>query len=272
MLTDLDRIEIEATGADPVRLARAIHRQLPDMQSSVPVHDIARALDIEEIREERLSSIEGCLLTDRRKSFGAILVNAASNTHRRRYTVAHELGHFLNERHRPITSTGFVCTTQDMGHPLRRGAHLRQEQEANAFAIELLAPEKLIQSYLRDPADLEAALRMSDRFKISREAAARRYVALHEECLAVVFSKDDRVRYVEKGDRFPRITVWVGDPLSPFGQAGSCGSDCTDLIEVSAGLWLANPDGKVVFAQRLQQAQGFAVTLLLVESEEDDGE
>ena len=110
MAISLDRIAVEEAGANPVRLARAIHKQLPDLAGAVPVHEIARALDIEEIREERLTSFEGCLLTDRRKSYGAILVNAANSLRRRRYTVGHELCHFLNERHIPTTEDGFRCT------------------------------------------------------------------------------------------------------------------------------------------------------------------
>src|SRR3546814_5487495 len=96
-----DLIEIESAGADPARLAAAIIKQLPNISGAVPVYDIARALDIEEIREERLTSFEACLLTDRHKSHGSILVNAASSPRRRRYSVGHELGHFLNERHVP---------------------------------------------------------------------------------------------------------------------------------------------------------------------------
>ncbi len=185
--------------------------QLPDITSALPVHEIARALDIEEIREEHLTSLEGCLLTDRQKSYGSILVNAASGPRRRRYTVAHELGHFLNERHVPTSEDGFRCTREDMTHPDRTGQHLRQEGEANSFAIELLAPGKLIRSHLARAADLEHALAISVAQDISREAAVRRYVALHDECLAIAFSVQGRIRYVEKGNDFPHLAVWTSD-------------------------------------------------------------
>ena len=158
MALELGRVEIEAVGADPVRLAAAVVAQLGSVAGALPVHEIARALDIEEIREAQLTSLEGCLLTDRQKSYGWILVNGASSPRRRRYTVAHELGHFLNERHVPTSEGGFRCTREDMTHPARRGRHLWQEREANSFAIELLAPGKLIRSRLSGAADLEHAL------------------------------------------------------------------------------------------------------------------
>ena len=126
MALELDRIAVEAVGADPIRLAAAIVMQLGDITGALPVREIARALDIEEIREQHLTSLEGCLLTDRQKSYGAILVNAASSRRRRRYTVAHELGHFLNERHVPTSEGGFRCTREDMTHPDRTGQHLRR--------------------------------------------------------------------------------------------------------------------------------------------------
>jgi hypothetical protein len=270
MVVNLDRVTVEESGADPVRLARAIHQQLPGLTGAVPVHDIAFALDIEEIREERLTSLEGCLLTDRNKSYGSILVNGASSRRRRRYTVGHELGHFLNERHVPTTDEGFQCTKEDMGHPKRSGRYLRQEQEANTFSIELLAPERFIRSRLRHPADLEHALAIADDQEISREAAVRRYVALHDECLAVVFSAGDQVRYIEKGEGFPGTAIWANDALPPLPPIPRDGSDLTTLDEVSPLPWLSWTDGVTLFAQSLYQADGYGMTLLLVERVECD--
>lgn len=270
MAPDLDRIEIEAAGSDPVRLARAIHRQMPDHEGAVPVHEIARALDIDEIREQPLSSFEGCLITDRDKSRGAILVNASSNRQRRRYSIAHELGHFLNERHAATEPGGFRCTTGDMAYPAGSGRHLRQEREANSFAIELLAPERLLRKRLNRSADIEHVLAIANEMEISREAAARRYVALHGERLAVLFSAGDRVRYVEKGNAFPGTTVWANDVLPPLPPCPRDGTDLTNLDEVSAPVWLSRPNGGGLFLQTLYQTDGYAMTLLVLDADEED--
>jgi hypothetical protein len=272
MAIELDRIEIESAGADPARLAAAIIKQLPDLTGPVPIYDIARALDIDEIREERLNSFEACLLTDRHKSHGSILVNAASSPRRRRYSVGHELGHFLNERHVPTSDDGFRCTKDDMAHPRRAGQHLRQEAEANTFAIELLAPEKLIRPRLKRAADLEHALAIADRQDISREAAVRRYVALHDECLAVVFTANGRVRYIEKSKEFPHTCVWTGDAVPVLPRRPRDGSGLTTLDEVSAALWLSRPDSATLFAQTLYQVDGHAMMLLMTEREEHEND
>jgi hypothetical protein len=269
MALELDRIAIESVGADPARLAAAIIKQMPDLTGAIPVHDVARALDINEVREESLTSFEGCLLTDQHKSYGSILVNAASGSRRRRYTIAHELGHFLNELHRPTAQDGFRCTKEDMACPLRQGLHLRQEAEANTFAIELLAPAKLIQKQLSRPADLEHVLAIADNQKISRAAAARRYVDLHDECLAMVFSVSGRVRYIEKGEGFPATRIWTRDPVPTLVPRPSDGSELTTLDEVSAAAWLSWPDGVTLFAQTLHQVDGYATTLLVAERDGD---
>lgn len=270
MALDLDRIEIESVGGDPVRLARAIHRQMPDHEGAVPVHDIAHALDIEEIRERPLNSFEGCLITDRDKSRGAILVNASSGRRRRRYSVAHELCHFLSEKHEPTEPEGFRCTSDDMAYPARSGQHLKQEREANSFAIELLAPERLIRHRLRRPADLEHVLAIATDLDISREAAARRYAALHDERLAVVFSAGERVRYVEKGNGFPATAVWANDKLPPLPRKPRDDTDLTTLDEVSAHHWLSRPNNVSLYLQTLYQAKGYGMTLLVLEAGEDD--
>lgn len=268
----LDRIAIEEVGANPERLAAAIISQLPDLAGAVPVYDIARALDIEEIREERLTSFEGCLLTDQHKSQGSILVNASSNPRRRRYTVGHELGHFLNSRHRPTAQDGFRCTQRDMVDPKGDERHLRQEREANVFAIELLAPRSLLAPRLSRPADLEHVLAISDERDISREAAARRYVSLHHECLAVAFSREGKIRYIEKGKEFPSTRVWIGDPVPQLPGSPPDEDHVTSLDEASAGVWLANPNTRTLFAQTLFQRDDFAITMLLAELQEHDDE
>ncbi len=265
----LDRVKVEEVGANPARLAQAILTQLPDLRGAVPVYEIARALDIDEIREERTSSFEGCLLTDRNKSRGAILVNAASGLRRRRFSVGHELGHFLNERHVSVEGAEFSCTRQDMTNPAGGAQHRRQEQEANSFAIELLAPRYLIQACLNRPADLEHVLAIADDLQISREAAARRYVELHDECIAMVFSKGDRIRYVVKGEEFPATTVWANDAVPHLASPAAGGSGLTTLHDANPDEWLRQPGDEALYAQTLYQANDHAMTLLLAERDDE---
>lgn len=100
---------IEEVGANPERLADAIHVQLGERPGPVPVAEIAKALDIVEIRAEPLSNIEGALVTTPERDIGSILVNQHSSRRRRRFTIGHELLHFLNAWHQPT-----LCNQADM--------------------------------------------------------------------------------------------------------------------------------------------------------------
>ena len=93
----LNRMEVEEVGINPERLAGAIHKQLGLTRGSAPVFAIARVLDIDEIREEDLTSFEGALVTTPQRRIGSIVNNKHSLIERRRFTPSHELGHFLNQ-------------------------------------------------------------------------------------------------------------------------------------------------------------------------------
>jgi Zn-dependent peptidase ImmA (M78 family) len=183
----LDRMAIEEVGPNPERLAAAIHDQLQHKSGEVPIEAIATALDIIEIRKARLQSFEGALLAPDDRNVGAILLNSESSPVRRRFTLAYELGHFLNSWHGlQNLSRGFACSRMDIAIPWRKPSssasrHAVQEAEANRFAIDLLAPRWLMRPYLRGIPDLAAVLRLSKELGLSREAGGRRYVELHEQ-------------------------------------------------------------------------------------------
>ena len=164
------------------RLAAAIRLHLGHASGPVPVYEIAEALDIVEIREAPMRGLEGALVTTPDRNVGSIVVNSRSHPLRRRFTLAHELGHFLNPWHRPSDSSGgFSCSRADMGVGWKRRSaaisrHTTQEIEANRFAIELLAPPDLMRPYLRGIPDLAKVLSLARALDLSREACARRYV------------------------------------------------------------------------------------------------
>ena len=76
-------------------------------------------------------------------------------------------------------------------------------------------PRQQVKQFLRGKAgaDIEHIHAMADRFHVSREAAARRYVPHMEESIAIIFSKDKQIRYIRKDDDFPYLSVWNRDPL-----------------------------------------------------------
>ena len=174
MQLQLDRMSLDDVGSNPVKLAGAIHDQLGQTTGPVDVRSIALALDIVEVRAEAIRNFEGALITTPERSEGAILVNINSSHHRRRFTIAHELLHFLSPWHQPKSPDGFQCTRQDMSiiNSSERNRHIRQEAEANEFAIELLAPRGRLTRYLAGEPDLDRVLEMNTDLVISKHAAS----------------------------------------------------------------------------------------------------
>ena len=209
------------------------------------------------------------LITDANKSRGLIGVRSGARPTRRRYSIAHELGHFLSESHRPTVDGGFACSKEDLSNPFGATRHVRQEREANLVAIEVLTPRDQLAPILKPAADIERAMRIARRFEVSGEAALRRYVDLHSETLAVAFSKDGRLRYLHRKDGFPWIRLEKSDPIGETPSPPRDGERITSMDEVDAETWIDNGVGHRLFAQTLSQAGGFATTLLLCELRED---
>jgi hypothetical protein len=267
----LDRMVIEEAGPDPAAIAAAVHRQLGPPVGAVPVHTIALALDIVEIREKPLHSIEGALVMPDNRKIGSIAVNLASNPRRRRFTIAHELGHFLSIHHRPAGAGGFTCTSSDLRGSLLASEmtrHARQEVEANRFAIELLAPVEAFAAVAEDIPDLQHVLDLAARLDLSREACARRYVELQHWPCAVVFTKDGAVDYASCNALFPAAPPGRGVRL-PLPDWHAQNEGLGPLLEVKPSDWLARGSAQQLGAQTLQQMNGRATTLLVAEPAEE---
>jgi len=264
----LDRMRVEDVGLNPQRLAEAIHEQLARDSGPVPVRDVALALDIEEIREKPLTSLEAALVTTPERNCGRILLNSNSSRQRRRFSLGHELLHFLNPCHEQTAPDGFQCSRSDMRvSSATQNRHLRQEAEANAFAIELLTPRSRLKPMLRSSPDLENVLKIADEFDISKEAAARRYVQRHEDSIAVVFTKEGRFTYAERGRAFPFIEVRQGEKC----RIASVGAGAiSEIDEVDVSDWFARSQDAQLTAQTLGQAQGYAITLLCAALPDED--
>jgi Zn-dependent peptidase ImmA (M78 family) len=266
----LDRMEIEEAGPNPERLAAAIHTQLNLKVGSIPVYEIAQALDIVDIRERPLIGLEGALVTTPDRNVGLIAINRKSRQERRRFTLAHELGHFLNLWHQPMDWTGgFACSRSDLGlgwsnRATKVSRHVDQEIQANRFAIELLAPARLVRPFLFGVPDLEKVVTMAEALGISREAAARRYAESRRDPTALVFASEGVVRYVQRHSDFPFVSCRAGARLFDLPDPIE-GDKISPHVEADPREWLARPAGESLVVQTLRQKGGYSITLLILE-------
>ncbi|MGT2478920.1 ImmA/IrrE family metallo-endopeptidase (plasmid) [Methylobacterium oryzae CBMB20] len=117
---------------------------------------------------------------------------------RRRFTIAHQLGHFLMAQHVPDQPGRFLCKSSDLLRVTAKEGDQRQrrEVEANRFATLLLMPPHLLRGAMaafREP-DLEHVLVLARDFAVGKEAAGRAYVQYHPERIAIVVAGNGRVQ------------------------------------------------------------------------------
>ena len=273
----ISRMDLADLGT-PEALVEGIIRQVPDMPVPVPIKDIARALDIADITPIGTDSFEGGLVTDRDKSEGVILVNRKGSRPRQRFTVGHELGHFLMPLHLPEDGIRFMCTAADMrrsdsSRAADRAA--RMEVEANRFAANMLMPAA---SFRRDLAksaapDVALLLRLCDRYNTSKEATARRFCELSDIPSAAIFSRDEKILYVVRSREFPFVPLHRGQSV-PAGSLTSrfmgVQGEVSDMSVVDGHWWTnAEPHSTgQVLEQTLLQLDGYRLTLLQIDEDE----
>lgn len=260
----------------PEALADCIIAHYPDINGAVPLARIAEALGIVEITGCDTGSFEAVLVTNNAKSTGTISYNENSRRDRQRYSIAHELGHYLL----PFHGENAQCAKADMGVIKAKHSNQEREAEANRFAAALLMPQKLFKAdlrRLRNP-EIDQIVTLADRYKVSKEACARRYTEVHDHLCAVVFSRKGVVRYAPRKSGFPFIEVSKDQPLPPNSLsakgAGSVGF-ISDWSEMSAGVWLAPSArirGKQLYEQYLVQADDYRMTMLTLDDVPDEDE
>ena len=125
----------------------------------VPVDRIAKQLSLEVRLAPDQEGMSGFLFTDPVTGKVVIGVNNGHHPNRRRFTIAHEIGHFLlhgSEEVHVDKTTNFQITLRSE----RSGAGEEPvEIEANSFAAELLMPQHLME---RDFAKKKQALDFGD--------------------------------------------------------------------------------------------------------------
>lgn len=282
MTIKIDRMELaDLSNPTPKALAAAVLKQLVDTPLRTPIEEIALGCGITEIQRLTTKGFEGALLTrDDTKMVGIILVNKFNIPTRRRFTIAHELGHLLNPWHMPPEG-GFQCSAEDM---LRGERNLkdrqRMEVEANHFAAEILMPEASYKRQLRlagGDVTIQAVCQLSDDFDVSKLAAARRLCDLNKDC-ALVLSCNGAIDHTWRGQNFPYISLRNGQPVPRKSVTRSFGGGVgahSDIRQVDPELWTTTecPRGLKFLEQVLVQAKEYRLTMLVLdESEVEDEE
>ncbi len=275
----LTRLDLDGTGS-PEGLVTKILKAEPSLSYPVPIEKLAAALDIKEIAVLETAGFEGSLLIDKYRTAGIILVNKDARGGRRRFTIGHELGHFLIPTHKPVKGDALLCSRDDMRlwSTAEQNTYARMEVEANKFAALMLMPPPLLRPYLArkgDP-DLKHVLALHEDFDVSKDSAARAYAQYHDEPIALAVVHEGKILRIYKGLKFPRLSVAERDavPRASIYWRKPLGRDAlSDIVETQASHWLQSDWGKPLpdlFEQVLHQQMGYALILLWPEFAEED--
>ncbi len=221
-----------------------------------------------------MDGCEGVLLTDKVRSCGSIVVNSRRGPQAARFGIAHELGHFLLEKHVLGLGGAFACTQGDLRETRTARQYKRQEVEANEFAIGLLVPDDLLLLFLKLQPEISAVAALRAKLDISLEAATRCLIERHEEPIAAVWSKDGKIRYATRGGTFPWIERGRGQKVSALSGTAAAltagGVGTTSMREVAPAAWTL-ADIPELFEQVRIGKEGHALTLLWATLPETSG-
>lgn len=194
---------------DHARARQAARRILSDLgiadPSEIDVEAIAMTRQLI-VRQDAADRAEAWLVRGKRR--GLVRVRRdIPETGRRRFAVAHELGHW--ELHSGLSQWTF-CSKDDV-HGYKGSP---PEIEASAFAGELLMPTPLFRPACRVQQPSLALIKdLAERFETTLTATAVRFVEECRETCVALFSKDGEVAWCRRKDGSDGLWVAPGQRL-----------------------------------------------------------
>ncbi len=256
----------------PEALTKEIFRQCPKLSPPIPIVEIAKAVGILEVIEKDLSAIGGMLVSDEEKNEGVIFHHSEGPSGRKRFTIAHELGHFLLPKH----SAKHKCFQSDIKIGKQSDSNNVFEAEANKFAQSLLMPEKFISSAINQTLpDIHILISLKKQFDMSFEAISNECTKHSKNPFALVYSQNGIVRYCWRDWHSfePRITVKRGELLPPNSHASRLdlpNETVSSIRDIPSEIWLGEENSHIALQEQSYiQNDGYMVTLLRFKNTED---
>jgi Zn-dependent peptidase ImmA (M78 family) len=260
-----------ADARTPEALVQRILQAEPDLPVPVPIEALCARLGIARIEDLDADGCEGGLVTDPTRSDGVILAKRGSEP-RRRFAIAHELGHFLMAHHVPDEPGRFLCRSADLLRltPKAGDPRQRREVEANRFAALVLMPPHRLREAMAafSEPDLGHVLALARDFAVGKEVAARAYVQYHPARIAVVAVGNGKVQRCHRGLSFPDIVCAAGSMVperSLYHRGPHPPNGASEIAACPPDLWIdVNRDlrAPTLHEQVYVQQGGFALILL----------
>jgi Zn-dependent peptidase ImmA (M78 family) len=202
------------------RQARKLWLRLGSPAPPIDPRLVAEALGVLLI-EKDVEGGDGCIAIQ--GDVAAVLVNAAVTPEgRKRFTIAHELGHF--ELHR-----SWLRFRTELTRDMECVTGAQEELEANAFASELLMPTDLVaQEFAHQRPSFASIDAIVGRYLVSITAAARRLVDLSDYGCALLCISEGVVKWCCRSEDFPYWLQTGTRPPADSDAASLLNGDETD--------------------------------------------
>lgn len=210
-----------------------VRKMLPDMP-------LGRGAMIKEPADLTWNSSEGALVrnSDNHAEW-AIFVNPKAKPERRRFTLAHEIGHFVLHR---AAQARFTCDKDSVY--FGNSIHKQIEREANDFAANLLMPGNLLRNLLGDKRiDIHLLSTAAKDFGVSLEAMCIRFIQYTDQRVVLVYWDHGFLKYQWPSESARRTCVRLrktGYPQEPL--VGTLAADDSikqewDGVHMPANAW-----------------------------------
>jgi len=195
------------------------------------------------VKEVEVDGFDGMLVRSLDGPKGIIAVRRSiREPARKRFTIAHEIGHYVIPTHRKFENFCVAETVESWSQFLAT-----PEREANQFAAELLLPASLV----RGPLNLnEPSLRtignVATEFGTSLTATMCRFIDLTDMACAMIWSEKGTAEWYRRSEAFPFFLPKSYLPASQSfaGMLFSCGTAPKGFQPINPELWLERRDAQ----------------------------
>ena len=190
--------------------------------------------------EERLVGAQARLIRNGSKKALIRVSDSIREIGKRRFAIAHEFGHFILH---PEKNQLSLCYRKELlfwyrGLP-------PEEQEANAFAVELLMPDYLFKPRcLAERPTMATVRKISADFSASLTATTLRFLEFTRHVCAAIFSVHGRVKWFRECEDFPLQLLESGtlvDSGSVAGRLFAGHLDTEGSLQVPLETWVEDP-------------------------------
>jgi Zn-dependent peptidase ImmA (M78 family) len=184
------------------------------------------------VKRMSLSGCEGQIIGTHSRAI--ITINSNSDPKRQRFSLGHELGHWINDRGENLT---YRCSDADMNKHTADSTNFKQQKEvrANRFSASLLMPGYIFNRYHHGTEiTSETVNYLSNLFNISRTSLSIRLVEVSDRpCMIICWNRSGKRKWFFRSSIVPD-SVWphkmVLRPKDTFGE--------TNAVEVDADQWI----------------------------------